>query len=110
MGEKILSRHGETTEVPPGAVDRSVWSTLESGRPIAHIAADLGVNSEVMRKRVRQTDADAGQRKDMLTTEEARSLCDRRRCGVCLREPGRIRPDPLASVELRDRDLLVAQP
>ncbi len=62
MGEKILSRHGETTEVPPGAVDRSVWSALESGRPIAHIAADLGVNSEVMRKRVRQTDADAGQR------------------------------------------------
>lgn len=35
---------------------------LESERPIAHIAADLGINSEVLRKRVRQAEADAGLR------------------------------------------------
>ena len=47
---------------------------LESDRPIAHIAADLGINSEVLRKRVRQAEADAGLRKDMLTSEEREEI------------------------------------
>jgi transposase len=33
----------------------------ESGRPIAHVARDLGINSEVLRKRVRQAEADRGE-------------------------------------------------
>ncbi len=35
-------------------LERGVRLALESGRAVAHVAADLGVNSEVLRKRVRQ--------------------------------------------------------
>jgi transposase-like protein len=31
---------------------------LESGRPIAHVAADLGIHAETLRKKVRQAEAD----------------------------------------------------
>lgn len=54
---------------PRELVDRGVRLALESGRPIAHVAADLGLNAEVLRKRVRQAEADQGLRKDMLTSE-----------------------------------------
>jgi len=41
---------------------------LESGRPIAHVARDLGINSAVFRKRVRPAEADAGLRPDLPTS------------------------------------------
>ena len=47
---------------------------LGSDRPIAHIAADLGINSEMLRKRVRQAEADQGLRKDLLTSEEREEI------------------------------------
>ena len=59
---------------PLELLDRGVRLALESGRPIAHVAADLGVNSEVLRKRVRQAEADAGGRADLLTTEEREEI------------------------------------
>jgi transposase len=59
---------------PEELLDRGVRLALESDRPIAHIAADLGINSEVLRKRVRQAEADAGLRKDLLTTEEREEI------------------------------------
>jgi transposase len=37
---------------PQELLDRGVRLALESGRPIAHVAADLGINSETLRKRV----------------------------------------------------------
>lgn len=40
---------------------------------MAHVARDLGINYESLRARVRQAQADAGQRADLLTTSE----CDR---------------------------------
>ncbi len=43
---------------------------LESGRPIAHVARDLGVHSETLRKRVRQVEADKGLRPDLPTSQE----------------------------------------
>jgi transposase len=43
---------------------------FESGRPIAHVAQDLGVHRETLRLWVRQAEADAGQRQDRLTTSE----------------------------------------
>jgi transposase-like protein len=49
-------------------VQRGIRLALESGRPVAHIAADLGINSETLRKRVRQAEADAGARPDLPTT------------------------------------------
>jgi transposase len=47
---------------------------FESGRPIAHVARDLGIQSESLRKWVRQAEADAGGRLDLLTTSERERL------------------------------------
>jgi transposase len=55
---------------PQELLDRCVRLALESERPIAHIAADLAINSEVLRKPVRQVEADEGLRKDLLTSGE----------------------------------------
>ena len=46
----------------------------ESGRPIAHVANDLGVHREALRQWVRQAEADAGSRRDRLTTSERERL------------------------------------
>ena len=55
---------------PEELLDRGVRLALESGRPIAHVARDLGINSEVLRRRVRQVEADQGLRPDLPTSEE----------------------------------------
>jgi len=47
---------------------------LESERPIAHIAADLGMHPETLRKRVRQHEADSGKRPDLPTTQEREEI------------------------------------
>ncbi len=59
---------------PQELLDRGVRLALESGRPIAHVAADLGINSEVLRKRVRQVEADEGLRPDLPTSEEREKI------------------------------------
>jgi transposase len=59
---------------PQELLDRGVRLALEGDRPIAHIAADLGINSEVLRRRVRQAEADAGVRTDLLTTQEREEI------------------------------------
>jgi len=53
---------------------RAVRLALESQRPIAHVAKDLGVHRETLRLWVRQAEADSGQRQDRLTTEERERL------------------------------------
>jgi transposase len=45
---------------------------FESGRPIAHVAADLGVHPEALRKRVRQAEADADGAAGAVDLERAR--------------------------------------
>jgi transposase len=47
---------------------------FESGRPIAHVANDLGIHHEALRKWVRKTEADEGRRKDLLSSEERDEL------------------------------------
>jgi len=47
---------------------------LESGRPIAQVAKDLGIGSESLRAWVRQAQADAGERVEQLTTLEGEEL------------------------------------
>ncbi len=42
---------------PDELVARGVRLALESGRPIAHVAADLGMHPETLRKKVRQAQA-----------------------------------------------------
>jgi transposase len=73
-GEEILRVMARPRKYPLELLDRGVRLALESGRPIAHIAADLGVNSEVLRKRVRQAEADAGVRTDLLSTQEREEI------------------------------------
>lgn len=47
---------------------------FDSGRPIAHVANDLGIHQEALRKWVRRTEADVGRRKDLLGSEEREEL------------------------------------
>jgi transposase len=54
--------------------ERGVRLVFESGRPIAHVARDLGVNPETLRNWVRQAEADAGARTDRLSSEERERL------------------------------------
>src|SRR4051812_12441747 len=54
--------------------ERGVRLVFESGRPIAHVARDLGVYRETLRLWVRQAEADGGRRGDRLTTAERERL------------------------------------
>ncbi|MEU5599165.1 transposase [Streptomyces sp. NPDC020298] len=45
-----------------------------TGRPIAHVAKDLGIHKEALRGCVRQAEADHGERDDRLTTAERDEL------------------------------------
>ena len=64
---------------PDELMDRGVRLVFESKRPIAHVAADLGVHPEARRKRVRQAEADSGQRPNILSTEEREEIRKLRR-------------------------------
>jgi transposase len=54
--------------------ERAVRLVFESGRPIAHVARDLGIHKEALRHWVRQCEADSGRRRDLLTTDEREEL------------------------------------
>jgi transposase len=45
---------------PVELFDRATRLVFRSGRPIAHVAADLGLPSETLRKYVRQVEANEG--------------------------------------------------
>jgi transposase len=53
---------------------RAVRLVFESGRPIAHVAQDLGVHREALRQWVRQAEADQGDRADRPTSAELEEL------------------------------------
>jgi transposase len=89
-GEEILRVMARPRKYPQELLDRGVRLALESGRPIAHVAADLGVNSEVLRKRVRQAEADAGVRTDLLTSEEREEIRQLRKENFELRRANEI--------------------
>ena len=59
---------------PQELIDRGVRLALESGRPIAHIAAEIGLPAETLRKRVRQAEADQGLRPDLPSNEEREEI------------------------------------
>ena len=54
--------------------ERGVRLALESKRPIAQVAKDLGIRPESLRRWVRQAEADEGNRRDLLTSEERERL------------------------------------
>jgi transposase len=59
---------------PPEWLDRGARSVLESGRPIAHVAVDLGVPPETLRRWVRQLEADEGLRPDLPSAAEREEI------------------------------------
>jgi len=59
---------------PEELIQRGVRLAIESGRPVAHIAKDLGLPSETLRKAVRQAEADGGLRPDLPTSEEREEI------------------------------------
>jgi transposase len=59
---------------PPELLDRGARLVFESNRPIAHVARDLGVPSETLRKYVRQVEADEGLRPDLPTAAEREEI------------------------------------
>jgi transposase len=59
---------------PDELLDRGARMVFESGRPIAHVARDLGIHHETPRKWVRQAEADAGKRKVQLNSSEREEL------------------------------------
>jgi transposase len=59
---------------PDELIQRCIRLALESERPIARIAADLGIHSETLRRRVRQAQADGGFRPDLPTSQEREEI------------------------------------
>ena len=66
---------------PDELVQRRVRLALQSGRPIAHVAADLRMHPETLRKRLRQAQANnrasrrGGHRKVGLKAHRAKPPC-----------------------------------
>ena len=59
---------------PPELLERGARVVIESGRPIAHVARDLGLPAETLRKYVRQLEADEGLRPDLPTAAEREEI------------------------------------
>jgi transposase len=59
---------------PDELIQRGIRLALESERPIAHIAADLGIHSETLRRKVRQAEADSGARPDLPSSAEREEI------------------------------------
>lgn len=54
--------------------ERGVRLALESNRPVSQVAKDLGIQRESLRRWVRQAEADAGERANLLTSDERERL------------------------------------
>jgi len=59
---------------PLELIERGVRLAVESERPVAHVADDLGIARETLRKAVRQAEADSGKRGDLLSSEEREEI------------------------------------
>jgi transposase len=75
---------------PDELLDRGARMVAESGRPITHVARDLGINSETLRRWVRQAEADAGKRKELLSSSEREELAQLRKDNRELRRANEI--------------------
>ncbi|MGI5254196.1 transposase [Actinacidiphila glaucinigra] len=70
--------------------ERAVREVRSTGRPVAHVARDLGIHKEALRSWVRQAEADAGERDDRLTTTERDELKELRKENAELRRTNEI--------------------
>src|SRR3954447_7762054 len=74
LGRGRTSAMPAPKKYPDELRERAVRLVVDSGRPIAHIAKDLGIHREALRQWVRQAEADQGSRRDGLTTDERERL------------------------------------
>ncbi|MFD4791845.1 transposase, partial [Streptomyces sp. NPDC058459] len=76
----LRSWRRKTTSVPaprkhPDELrERAIREVRTTGRPVAHVAKDLGVHKEALRQWVRQAEVDHGERDDRTTTTERDEL------------------------------------
>ena len=70
--------------------ERAVCEVRTTGRPVAHVAKDLGIHKEALRGWVRQAEADAGERNDRLSTVELDELKQLRKENAELRRANEI--------------------
>jgi transposase len=75
---------------PVELLERATRLVFESGRPIAHVAADLGLPSETLRKYVHQVEANEGLCPDLPTSAEREEVRALRREVVELRRASEI--------------------
>jgi transposase len=71
-------------------IERGVRLALESERPIARAADDLGIHRETLRKHVRWAEADSGERGDILMSQEREEIRKLRRENFKLRRANEI--------------------
>ena len=81
---------GRPKKYPDELIARGVRLALESERPIAQIAADLGLPAETLRRRVRQAEADQGLRPELPTSAEREEIRRLRRENFELRRANEI--------------------
>ncbi|MES4886248.1 transposase [Streptomyces sp. NPDC000349] len=70
--------------------ERAIREVRSTGRPIAHVAKDLGIHKEALRGWGRQAEADRGERDDRLTSAEQDELRQLRRENAELRRANEI--------------------
>ena len=75
---------------PQELIERGVRLALESGRPVAHVASDIGLPCETLRKAVRRAEADQGLRPDLPTSDEREEIKQLKRENAELRRANEI--------------------
>jgi transposase len=92
---------------PNELVERGIRLVFGSGFPSSHVARDLGLPPETLRKRVRQAEVDTGRRQGLGSEERRRSRSSARRspsCGARMRSSARRDCFSLASSIQTERD------
>lgn len=75
---------------PEELLERAARLVFESGRPIAHVARDLGLPPETLRIYVRRAEANGGRRNDLLSDSEREEIKKLRRENYELRRANEI--------------------
>jgi transposase len=81
---------GRPKKYPDELLQRGVRLALEGERPIAHIAHDLAIHPETLRKKVRQAEAYSGARPELSSSSEREELKRLRRENYELRRANEI--------------------
>lgn len=81
---------GRPKKYPDELIERAVRVVFESGRPIAHVARDLGLPAESLRRQVRRAEADQGLRPELPTSAEQEEIRRLRRENFELRRANEI--------------------